>query len=113
LLSARYGISSEMNIFEMYAIKWQFLRLLIAGLTLREHNFNPRSVHVTLLDTVEMGQTFLRVLRSSSVAIIPSMLHTPLHLHAAVVSRINRRRLGDPTKINGLLEIEEHCIAQI
>jgi hypothetical protein len=45
-----------------------------------------------------MVQTFLRVLRFSAIGIISSMLHTPLHLHAAVTSRIKRRRLGNLQK---------------
>lgn len=57
------------------------------------------------------GTDFSRILRSSSFSVIPPMLHTPLHLHAAVTSRIKMQSLGTLKKINSLLEIEEHCIA--
>jgi hypothetical protein len=41
-----------------------------------------------------MGQAFLRVLRLSPVNAIPAMIHTRLHLHAALIRRTNRPGLG-------------------
>jgi hypothetical protein len=52
------------------AIPW--LRRLVAGLPLRRPGFDPGSVHVGF---VALGQIFPRVLRFSSVNIIPLVLH--------------------------------------
>ena len=68
-----------------------WFRLLVAVLPLRGHNFNPRPL---LIDKLQMGQTFLRVLRFSSISIISPMLHNPLHLHASGTNRIKRQSLG-------------------
>ena len=48
-----------------------WLRRLMAGLSLRMPGFDPRSVRVRLWWTLTLGQIFLRILRLSSVSIIP------------------------------------------
>jgi hypothetical protein len=52
------------------------LRRLVVGFSQRRPKFAPRSVHVgSVVDIVVLGQVFLRVLRFSSVHIIPPLLH--------------------------------------
>jgi len=47
-----------------------------------------------VVDTVALGQVFIPVLRFPPVSIIPSVLHTRLHVHVAVTRRTNMRSLG-------------------
>ena len=51
-----------------------------------------------------LGQVFLPVFQFSPVSIIPSMLHTHLHLHVALTRRANERSLGTFQK-NGISEM--------
>lgn len=68
---------------------------LVAGLSPQRPRFDPRLVRVRLvLDEVALGQVPFPVLQFP-LSIIPSVLHTHLHQHAAV-SRSNRRSLGRP-----------------
>jgi hypothetical protein len=57
------------------------VRLLVAGISPRRPGFECRSVHVRLVDKEALGHGFLRLLRWSPVSIIPSILHTQLHLY--------------------------------
>jgi hypothetical protein len=57
-----------------------WLRPLVASLAPRRPGFDLKSVHVRLVDKVALGHVFLGLLRFSLVSIIPSMLHTHLHL---------------------------------
>jgi len=41
-----------------------------------------------------MGQVFVRVLRCAPVNTIAAMVHTHLHLHAALIRRTNRPGVG-------------------
>jgi hypothetical protein len=57
-----------------WAVPW--LWRLVAGLSPRRPGFDPRSVHVGfVVDKVELGQVFPRILRFSSVNFIPPVLH--------------------------------------
>jgi hypothetical protein len=59
------------------AVPW--LKRLVAGLSPRRPGFAPGSIHVGfMVDSVALGQVFLRVLRFSPVNIIPPLLH--IHL---------------------------------
>jgi hypothetical protein len=52
------------------AVPW--LRLLVAGVSLRSPGFEPRSLHVGfVVDNVALRQVFLQVLQFSPVSIIP------------------------------------------
>ena len=74
------------------AVSW--IRLLVAGLSLRRHSFDPRSVHVRfVVEKVALGRTLLSVLRSFPVSIIPQWLQTH-HLHAALTGRAKGESLG-------------------
>ena len=67
----------------LLAVPW--LRRLVAGLSLRRPEFDPRSVHVKfVVDKVALRQVFLWVLRLFPVSAIPSMFRTHLHLHVAL-----------------------------
>jgi hypothetical protein len=53
-----------------------WLRRLVAGLSPRRPGFDPGSVHVGfVVDKVALGQGFPRVVRFSSVNVIPPVLH--------------------------------------
>jgi len=70
-----------------------------SGLSQRRPWFDPRSVHVRIVvDKVALGQGFLRALWLSRVSIIPPMLHTHIHLHAALARRISARSLKTSRK---------------
>ena len=50
--------------------------LLVTGLSLQRHQFNPRPMHLGFVaDKVALGQVFLQVLGFSLVSIIPLMFH--------------------------------------
>jgi hypothetical protein len=57
-------------------------RRLVAGLSLWRPGFDRTSFPVRF--NVALGQALLRVFRFTLVTIIPPMLHTHLHLHAAL-----------------------------
>ena len=79
--------------------------------SLRQPMFDPRSVDVRFVeDKVALRQVSLPVLRFSLVHIIPLMLHTDLHLHAAVTRRTKRAKPGNLKKSNVLSEIREQWI---
>jgi hypothetical protein len=83
----------------------------VAGLSQRRTRFGPRSVCVTfVVDRVALGQVFIPVLRFSPVSIIPSMLHTQLHLHVALTRRTNRRSLGTFRNSSALSAVGERWI---
>jgi hypothetical protein len=53
-----------------------WFRLLVAGLSPRRPESDPRSVHVGLVvDKVALGNVFIRVLQFSPVNFIPPLLH--------------------------------------
>jgi hypothetical protein len=99
---------------------------LVAGLSRRRFGFDSRSVHVKfVVDTVALGQVFLRVLRyssvsiilpifnNSSVSIILPIFNIQLHLHVA----LPKGQTGEacelpppPPPNNTLSEIGEGCI---
>jgi hypothetical protein len=67
----------------------------MAHLSSRRPEFDVRSVHVRfVVENMELGQVFLRVLRFTLVTIIPPALRTHLHVHVAFTGRLNRRILG-------------------
>jgi len=56
-----------------------FVRRLVAGLSPRRPELNPRSVYLGfMVERVALGQVFLRVLRSFRVIVIQLVLHIPL-----------------------------------
>jgi hypothetical protein len=62
------------HLMENLAIQW--LRQLVAGLSLQRAGFDPGSFHVGfVVDKVALGQVFLRVLQFSLVNFIPPVLH--------------------------------------
>ena len=61
---------------------------------------------------VVMKQVFLRVLWFSSVNIIPPMLHTHLHLHAALTRRTKGRSLGTFQKAMLFAKIGQNLIEE-
>jgi hypothetical protein len=50
------------------------------------------------VDEVALGQVFLRVLRSSPVGIIPQIIHTDLHLQAALNRKPQAGEAWEPYK---------------
>jgi len=57
--------------------------------------FDPKSTYGTfLVDKVALGRILLRVLRFYPLGIIPTKLHTQLHLRVAVNRKTNGRSLG-------------------
>jgi hypothetical protein len=71
------AVSSTSSILK--AVSW--LRRFVAGLSPRRLGFSLGSVHVGfVVDKVILGQVFLRVLRLSSVSIIPLVV---LHTHVS------------------------------
>ena len=64
------------------------LRSSVASLAPPRTGFETRSAHVRfVLDKVALGQVFLPVLRFTPVSIIPSLLHSHLHLHVSAAKR--------------------------
>jgi hypothetical protein len=47
----------------------------------------------SVVHNVALGRVYLRVLRFFPATVIPPMLHTNLHVHAALMRRSNRRSL--------------------
>jgi hypothetical protein len=83
------------------AVPW--IRPFVARLLPRRPEFNPRSVRARyVLDKVKMEQVFIRILRFSSLSIIPSVLHI-LNLHVSCTRRTNGRSLGTSQKALSLL----------
>jgi hypothetical protein len=75
------------------ALPW--LSRSVTGLSWRRPVFDLRSVFVRFVGgKVAVGQFFLPVLRFSPVSINPPLLHTHLHLHAALTRRTNGRSSG-------------------
>jgi hypothetical protein len=80
-----------------------WLRRPIAGLSKEMFGFDTRSDHVRfVVEKVPLGQVSLPVLQVSPVSIIPPMLHTHLHLHAALTTTTNGRSLGTLKQSNVL-----------
>jgi len=72
-----------------------FLSRLDAGHSPLSPCFHRRSAHVGfMVDEVVLGHDVLRVISLSLFSVIPSMVHTPLHLHVALTKRANCRSLG-------------------
>jgi len=77
------------------------LSRLAAGYSPMSPCFHRRSAHVGfMVDEVVLGHDVLRVISLSLFSVIPSMLHTPLHLHVALTKRTNCRSLGICQKKN-------------
>jgi len=77
---AHCGWHAERLHLSFMAVLWP--RRLVAGLSLRRLWFDRTSVRVRF--NVAPGQALLRVFRFTLVDIIPPMLHTHPHLHAAL-----------------------------
>jgi len=66
----------------------------------------PRSVRVTpMVDSVTLGQVFLRALQFSPIIVIPQTLHTHLHLRMILGRRTNGLRLEIFQKPNAFFQI--------
>jgi len=67
---------------------------------MRRSEFDPKSAYERfVVDKVALWQVCLRVLRFYSLSIIPTKLHTQLHLRVAVTRRTNGRSLGTFQKV--------------
>jgi len=67
---------------------------------MRRSGFDARSAYMRfVVDKVALGQVFFRVFRFYPLSIIPTNLHTHLHLRFAVTRRINGRSLGSFQKV--------------
>jgi hypothetical protein len=112
MFTARYKLNLQIQFrltFALENVPW--LRWLVANLLKRNPQLNPRSFHVRfVVDRVAMGQDFLRLLRFPPVSIIPSMIHTHLHLRVAFVRRTNKRSLETFEKTMFFSEIGKHWI---
>ena len=76
------------------------LRQFVASPSTWKAMFDPRSVYVRfVVDKVALRQVSLPVLQFSLVHVIPPMLHTNLHLLAAVNRRTNGRNLETFKKV--------------
>jgi len=62
---------------------------------MRRSGFDPRSAYVRfVVNNVALWQVFLRVLQLYPLSIIPTKLHTHLHVRVAFIRRTNGRRQG-------------------
>ena len=85
--------SSTQKVKGHNAVPW--LRPIVAGVSPPRPVFDPRSFHVNfVLDNVVKGQFSLRVLLSTHLNMIPSMLHTLFHLHVTLTRSTNGRQMG-------------------
>ena len=82
-----YGVA-ELLKQQIRAAPW--LKRLGAGLSLRNHGFDPTSVYVRfVVDEVTLGQVFFFIgLRFTSARIITQMVHIDLHLSRVIISVI-------------------------
>jgi hypothetical protein len=72
--------------------------------------FDPVSVHVIFaLNKVQLQQAFIGILWFFPVSIIPTVLHTHLHIHVALTRRA-KGEAGSPPKSNALSENGEHWL---
>ena len=67
----------------------------VAGLSTLRPGLNPRPVHMTsVVDKVTLTEVPLPVFRFSPVRIIPSVPHTHLYLHVALISISGRTQVN-------------------
>jgi hypothetical protein len=72
-----------------------WLNRLAAGNLPLSPCFDRRSARVGfMVDEVVVGHEVLRIISLFLVSVIPSMLHTPVHLHVALTKRTNCGSLG-------------------
>lgn len=79
-------------------------------LKMQRLGFDPSSISVIyfLVEERALGEVFLRVLRVSSVSIIPIVPHTHLHLRLASMTNGRSRRTFQKKKRGALPEIGDH-----
>jgi hypothetical protein len=63
-----------------------------------------------VVDKVALGQVFIQELRFSPVNIIPTLLHTHLHLYVALTRRAKGRSLGTLKKGIAVSKMGNHWI---